>query len=188
MPAGPRSLLEGERLIRKGHYVLAIQRLKGAVELLPENAQAWNHLGLAYHGAGQWTNAIRAYEHALVLSNNLAAARYNLGCVHLEQSNPSAAIEEFKRFTLLQSASAEGWVKLATAQLAARQVDAAEHGYYQALKISSYHPEALNGLGMIGRTQTCPRGLPIICHRTLSAPWLCARAAQSGDRRASLFE
>jgi tetratricopeptide (TPR) repeat protein len=149
MPAGPRSLLEGERLIRKGHYVLAIQQLKGAVQLLPENAQAWNHLGLAYHGAGQWTNAIRAYDHALVLSNNLAAARYNLGCVHLDQNNPSAAIEEFKRFTLLQSTSAEGWLKLATAQLAARQVDAAEHGYYQALKISPYHPEALNGLGMI---------------------------------------
>src|SRR5438105_4318418 len=149
IPPGPRALLEGERLIQKNEYTLAIEKLKVATGLLPQNAQAWNHLGLAFHGAGQGTNAAKAYIQALVLDSRLAAAHYNLGCLHLEQNNLSAAIEEFKRFTSLHPNSPEGWLKLAAAQLKARQLDLAEKSYNQALKISSSQPEALNGLGII---------------------------------------
>src|SRR2546422_10661192 len=81
MPPGPRAVVDGERLMREGKYDRAVQELKTATELLPQNAKAWNYLGLAYHHAGQWTNATQAYRRALRLDQNLAAARYNLGCL-----------------------------------------------------------------------------------------------------------
>src|SRR4051794_39806510 len=52
-PAGPRNLLEGKRLIEKGRYVQAIERLTNAVALMPTNAQALNYLGLACQYAGK---------------------------------------------------------------------------------------------------------------------------------------
>ena len=60
-PPGPRALLDGERLIQAGKYAEAIARLTVATQLLPSNAQAWNHLGLAFHKAGQPTSAEKAY-------------------------------------------------------------------------------------------------------------------------------
>src|SRR6266478_7812900 len=56
-PPGPRTLLKGERLIGEGKYEEAIESLQSATRLLPKNAQAYNHLGLALHGARQFAPA-----------------------------------------------------------------------------------------------------------------------------------
>ena len=82
---GPRALLKGESLIKERRYEAAIEYLTNAVRLLPKNPQAWNHLGLAYHGAGQFDQAQRAYRQALQLDFNLAPARYNLGILALDR-------------------------------------------------------------------------------------------------------
>src|SRR5690348_16609652 len=78
-PAGPRALLNGERLIRDGKYAQAITRLETATKLLPGNAQAFNHLGLAYHKAGQPAAALKAYEQARRCDPNLTSVHFNLG-------------------------------------------------------------------------------------------------------------
>jgi tetratricopeptide (TPR) repeat protein len=148
-PPGPKALLTGERLIHEGKYEEAIARLKVATELLPTNAQAWNHLGLAYHGAGQVDNAVHAYQTALSLNRNLAATRFNLGCLFLEQNNPNAAVSELSSYTVFNPVSAEGWGKLGLAQLQLGQLNPAEQSFKQALKLESRFPSALNGLGLI---------------------------------------
>ncbi len=148
-PPGPKALLTGERLIHEGKYEEAIAKLKVATELLPTNAQAWNHLGLAYHGAGQVDNAVHAYQTALSLNRNLAATRFNLGCLFLEQNNPTAAVSELSSYTVFNPVSAEGWGKLGLAQLQLGQLNPAEQSFKQALKLESRFPSALNGLGLI---------------------------------------
>src|SRR5712692_6107632 len=101
-PPGPRALLKGQRLIREGKYEEAIESLQTATRLLPKNAQAYNHLGLALHGNRQFGPALAAYQKALALDHNLAAARFNLGCLLLEQNDPAGALEHLTSFTLLQ--------------------------------------------------------------------------------------
>lgn len=148
-PPGPRALLEGERLIRAGKYTEAVESLQEATRLLPSNAQAWNHLGLAYHKAGQPHNALKAYEQARRCDLHLTPVRYNLGCLLLEQNNFQPAIAELTAYTLLEQDSADGWFKLATAQFRARQWDAAERSYNKALQLRPALPQAWNNLGMI---------------------------------------
>ncbi len=148
-PPGPRALLKGQRLIQEGKYEQAIESLQTAVRLLPKNAQAYNHLGLAWHGNRQFGPALVAYQKALVLDHNLAAARFNLGCLLLEQNDPAAAIEHLTTFTMLQPASVDGWLKLGNAQLRAHKLDAAEKAYKTVLAQYPRHPEVLNGLGVI---------------------------------------
>ena len=41
-PPGPRSLLQGKKLIDEGHYREAVAKLEKAATLLPKNALAWN--------------------------------------------------------------------------------------------------------------------------------------------------
>ncbi len=148
-PPGPQALLEGERLLREGKYAEAEEKLQAATRLLPQNAQAWNHLGLAYHGAGRWTKAVQMYQGALARDRNLAAARYNLGCLYLEQNNLALAITELTTFTVLQPKVAVGWVRLGTAQLRSRRIDESEKSFLAAVKLDPQLPEALNDLGII---------------------------------------
>jgi len=148
-PPGPQAVLDGDRLIREGKFEKAVLRLEVGTQLLPRNAPAWNHLGLAYHHAGRSSDAIRAYQQALTLDRNLVAARFNLGALYLEENNLPAAVTELTSFTGLQPGSADGWLKLGTAQLRARQFDAAEKNFNQAIKLNSRSPEAVNGLGLV---------------------------------------
>jgi tetratricopeptide (TPR) repeat protein len=146
---GPRALLQGERLLREHHYAEAIEKLLLATRLLPKEAQAWNHLGLAHHGAGHTAEAAKAYQQALALNRNLAAVHYNLGCLHLEQNNIPAALAELTSYTGLQPNLPDGWIRLGTAQLRAHQPDPAEKSFRQSLKLNPRSPEAWNGLGLV---------------------------------------
>jgi tetratricopeptide (TPR) repeat protein len=145
---GPRALLNGERCIQERKFDKALEQFQIAVRLLPNNAQAWNHLGLAYHGLGQFQQALNAYHRALTVDHKLAAARFNLGCLLLDENDPAAAREQLTTFTLLQSASVEGWLKLGAAQLRLGQPESAERSFKVALDLSPEQPEALNGLGI----------------------------------------
>jgi len=146
---GPRALLQGERFIREGNYVQAVQRLEQATRLLPKDARAWNHLGLAYHGAERFGEAIKAYQQALALDRNLAAGHFNLGILYLDQGNLPLAILELTSYTGLQPNAAGGWIKLGTAQIRARQPELGEKSFRQALKLNPHLPEAWNGLGLV---------------------------------------
>lgn len=148
-PPGPRALVQGERLVRQGKYHDAVEKLQRATQLLPKNALAWNHLGLAYHGNNQSLLAIRAYRQALALDNKMVAVRFNLGCVYLDQNELPLAIEQLTSYTYLQPNVTEGWMKLGTAQLRAGHLDLAEKNFKTALELQPDGFEPLNGLGLV---------------------------------------
>ena len=140
-PPGTKAMLKGKKLFDAGNYDGAAQEFRTATSLLPTNAVAWNYLGLAYHRAGQGTNAAAAYSRALILNRELLEARFNLGCLRLEQDKLDAAKSEFTAYTLRRGNAPEGWLKLGLAQLRAaiRRLDRRE------LPKSA---EAWNGLGL----------------------------------------
>jgi tetratricopeptide (TPR) repeat protein len=148
-PPGPRALLNGERLLKEGKFNEAIAPLTEATVLLPRNAQAWNHLGLANHSAGRPNEAMRAYRKALDVDLNLAPARHNLGCLLLETHQPGLAAVEFAAFTVLQPKIGDGWLKRGRAEMLSRQFDAAEKSFKSALALNPQQPEVWNTLGIV---------------------------------------
>jgi len=156
-PPGPQALLKGRKLLEAGQTAAALSELKTAAALLPTNAAAWNYLGLAYHRSGQWTNAAEAYSRALKLDRDLLEARYNLGCLWLDQENLEAAKSEFTAYTLRRGNAVEGWIKLGSAQLRGRETAAAEKSFREALRVDARNVEALNGLGLVQLQRNRPR-------------------------------
>jgi tetratricopeptide (TPR) repeat protein len=156
-PAGPRALMEGDRLLGQRKYSQAAAKLQEATRLLPSNAQAWNHLGLAYQYSGQRIPALKAYEQAHRCDPNLAPVRYNLGCLLLEQNDLGRSVSELTAYTLLQSDAVEGWLALGTAQLRSHQLDGAEISFQKALRLGNGVPEALNGLGVVQAQRRHPK-------------------------------
>jgi Flp pilus assembly protein TadD len=148
-PAGPRALLEGKRLIEKGQYPEAVLKLKAATTLFSgTNAVAWEYLGLAYQYSGAVAEADWAYQRALALDHDLSEVRFNRGCLWLAENKLEAAKGEFTAYTLRRPNAAEGFLKLGTTQLRAREPSAAEKSFNEALRLSPQNPEAMNGLGL----------------------------------------
>jgi tetratricopeptide (TPR) repeat protein len=144
-----RALLKGEKLIQQGQYSKAVAELETATRLLPRNAQAWNHLGLALHYQKHYAQAQQAYRQALAIDHNLASARFNLGNLLFEHSDFMGAMDQLTSYTMLQPRSVDAWLKLGSAQLQARRHDLAERSFRAALELQPASCEALNGLGNV---------------------------------------
>jgi tetratricopeptide (TPR) repeat protein len=156
-PPGPRALLKGEKLLERGDYSGAVEKLKLATSLMSTNAPAWNYLGVAYQHAGQPADAALAYQRALTLDRDLVESHYNLGCLWLEQNRPDVAKTEFTAYVLRRSREPAGWTKLGVAQLRLRDLAAAEKSFSTALSIDTNNAEALNGLGLAQMQRCRPR-------------------------------
>ena len=148
-PPGPAALLDGEGLLNEGEYVAAIKKFRIATDLLGDNPEAWNFLGLAYHHAGQPQEAVKAYQQALRLNVDYLTARYNLGCLLLENEEFDAAVNQFKTYQILVEDDPKVSVKIGTAQLGAGRLNEAEKAFEAGLSHSRAFPEAWNGLGLI---------------------------------------
>ncbi len=156
-PPGPRALMKGEKLLVRGDYSDAVEKLKLATSLMSTNAQAWNYLGVAYQHAGQPADAALAYQRALALDRDLVEAHYNLGCLWLEQNKPDVAKTEFTAYVLRRSKAPEGWTKMGVAQLRLRDLASAEKSFSIALAIDTNNAEAWNGLGLAQMQRGRPR-------------------------------
>jgi len=156
-PAGPAALREGQKLLQDNQAADAVPWFKEAVILLATNApacaQAWNHLGLAYHYSGRPELADKAYQQALAKDFNLFAARYNRGCLLLELGNAAGAVNEFTTYTSHQPSQPDGWLKLGTAQLRLRQFEPADRSLQQALKLNLPPDDAVQALNALGISQ-----------------------------------
>lgn len=156
-PSGPEALEQGEKLIRQGKFPAAIRRLEIATQKLPQNPQAWNHLGLAYHKNNEPDKAAGAYVQALKLDRNLAPAYYNLGQLQSQQTNVTGAIQSFTTFTRLQPESPNGWMKLGVANRRAHNLEQAEQNLLQARNLDPTNPAVYNELGLLELEKERPK-------------------------------
>jgi len=147
-PRGPRSFTRGLELYEKGQYAEALEQFRAATTELSTNAVAWHYLGLAAQNSGQAAEAERAYARALTLDRDLVEARYNLGCLLLDQNRTEEAKAHFTTYHLRRPNDLAGCLKLGSAHLRSREALGAEKSFGEALRIAPTNAEALNGLGL----------------------------------------
>jgi tetratricopeptide (TPR) repeat protein len=151
-PSGPRVLMEGRDQLARGNTPAAIECFQKAVRMMPTNALAYAHLGLALQKAGQTTNAIACCQQALLRDRDLTEVHYNLGCLWLETGDADSAKSEFTAFTIHQPKVIDGWLKLGAAHLGSRDPrgpENAETSFAEALRLDFHCGEAWNGLGLV---------------------------------------
>lgn len=152
---GQSELHQGVRLIEAGKPAEAVEVLGQAARILATNqlasAQALNHLGIALQQSGRSVEAAEAYTGALNRDLNLFAARYNRGCLRLEQGNYAEAIRDLSTYVTHQPREARGWLQLGFARWHAGDTEAAAGAFRQAAQLAasrSLQARALNGAGL----------------------------------------
>jgi len=91
-------------LIARGAPELALPLLKKAAEIIPESAEVWNNLGIAYYDTGNLLHARYACEKARRRARTSPRVYFNLGLTYESLGEHRRAIRCYKRAVALDPA------------------------------------------------------------------------------------
>jgi len=129
----------------------ALMALQKASELLPEDAELHNYLGIALQDRGQLASAESCYRRALLLQPQYAEAQDNLGSVLRELGRLSESVSSHRQALSINPGSPEVLNNLGLALQAQGELEAAEANYREALKFRPRYAEALGNLANVLR-------------------------------------
>jgi len=154
-PSGPKALLQGEELLKKGQTREAVKKMERAVKYMPNNPLAWNYLGVALHSSGRPEEALSAYQKATALNPHMDILYYNLGCLYLDRKNYQIAIHSFSNYLNLEKNMnfEPAWEKIGYAFLAIQRTDLAARSFSNVVVLNPQNAKAYNTLGLIASTE-----------------------------------
>lgn len=112
-PETGSAMAEGVSLFRSGDYEGAVEAFRRAVELDPDNEQAYVSLGSAYLRINRAAEAARAFRRAIDLDPNDATAHLGLAQSHKLSGDPDSALAELQQTLELDPENADATYTLA---------------------------------------------------------------------------
>jgi serine/threonine protein kinase/Flp pilus assembly protein TadD len=154
-PDSPKALIEnGGILARAGRYPEALNSLKRALKLKPEDSLTINDLAIvaadlgdSSFGRNEFSVAEQAYKIALQVWNNDAKIHSRLGDTHNSLKQYDRAIKEYTNAINLGMNSADIYRRLGDAYYRTGKYDDARLLYLIAIEIDEQHKQAHLGLG-----------------------------------------
>jgi Flp pilus assembly protein TadD len=131
-----------------GRHEEAIQLMREALALAPDDPRILNDLGGSYLIRGEIESALSCYQHLVELRPDSARAHYCLGVAQELLKRLEASRDSFQRAIALQPDSAEFHCALARALYKSGDPQAASEGFKRALALDPTRYEIHNGLGL----------------------------------------
>ncbi len=133
----------------KGELDKAETYLLKAIELKPDNAEAYNNLGVVYSRRHQPEEAIAYLNKALALDPRYAEAYRNLGNAHRRAGRPREAAAAYEKALLVRPDYALAYAGLGNLAQDKEDYGEAVRLYEKALDIDPACVEAYNNLGVV---------------------------------------
>jgi len=87
----------GIRDFKEKEFPAAVKNWQNALELIPEDSEVHNFLGIGYHRLGLLDSAIEEYKRAINLKNDYYQAYNNLGYIYFLKGQYAAALQNFQK-------------------------------------------------------------------------------------------
>jgi len=126
----------------------ALDALRQASVLLPNDAQAHSNLGAALRDAGQLEAALKSYRRALMLKPDLADIHNNLGIALLDLERLADAEASFRRALKIDPRHSQAHNNLGNALQAGGKLEDAVACYRQALELAPDYADAHRNMGV----------------------------------------
>ena len=132
----------------KGEYDRAIQDYDKAIELNPNDAEAYNNRGVAYENKEEYDRAIQDFDKAIELNPNDAEAYRNRGIAYEHKEEHDRAIQDFDKAIELDPNDAEAYRDRGIAYEHKEEFDRAIKDYDKAIELNPKYIEAYNNRGI----------------------------------------
>lgn len=142
------SLTDGERHLADKNYPKAVEAFEKAAGALPNNANAWNKLGMAHQYLGNFLEAREAYLRTIEIDRTLPDVYYNFGNLLLDHDQLAEAVNYLKNYCFLVPDSARGHLSLAMAQRKSGMIPEAIESLNKARLLEKNDPNILNELAL----------------------------------------
>jgi len=119
----------------------AEEKLRRALELLPDDSDAWFSLGVLLSGQGRKDDALAAYEASLAINADDHELCYNLGVQLGDRQRHADEIAMYERALAIKPDFGKAWANLGVAHAASGNLDAAEAPFARACE---HQPEERN--------------------------------------------
>jgi tetratricopeptide (TPR) repeat protein len=133
---------------QNAEYSEAIDAFKRAIELNPDYAAAYYHLGRAYFSLHRYDEAHNAFMNASKHNPKFADAHFSFAVVSYMLGNDREAINALKKALKIDPKHLNAHMKLGNIYLELEQYQGAANTYEKALKIKSKNAEARYNLGI----------------------------------------
>ena len=140
--------------IQLGTYLVEVGRRQEAIALLEKAAQAeptldaLNALGIAYGRSGRAKDALAVFDRGLKIDPDNPMLHENIGAIHLDAGQLTAARDEFTRAIRANPASAQGHAGLATVAFKSGDREVALASWKRAVELDPTNWDALYNLGV----------------------------------------
>ena len=129
---GLQLLQDAVQLIKFQQYELALPRAKLAVQLAPNNYEAWFILGSLYAQLGEIDRGIEALEKAEKLAPDQQGILFTLGNAYFQQGNYQSALQKLEAGLKIEENAPEALFDLGNTYLKLEKFDKAISSYRKA--------------------------------------------------------
>ncbi len=129
-------------------YDGAIERFKAAIGQRPRAPEALSNLGVTYHQAGRYRDAVETMTSVIAISPDLYAARLVLGIDLVRLNRPQEAIPHLRIALRIMPSSSEAALGLAAAYVGAGEFQSAADVYEAQTSTAPGNADSLYGLAI----------------------------------------
>lgn len=138
-------VIKANTFIENGNWNDAYPHLKSAVEMNPNYAEGYNHLGIFYTRNKKYTEAIDNFKKALQINFALTEAHYNLASVYMERKEYNMALPHFKEVVLANPDDSEAYYLMGQCSVLNNMEKEAEAFFSESYRLKPDHiPSAIN--------------------------------------------
>lgn len=130
-----------------GKLFESLTAMQKAVELLPNDYEAFNNLGNILKEIGERENARISYLKAIELNSGYAESHYNLGVILVELDKTDEAEKSYERALAIKPDFAQAHNNLGNIYKSNENFSLAEKCFRRAIELVPNYAEALNNLG-----------------------------------------
>ena len=139
---------QGNFLLMLNQISMAIEAYSHAIDLNPDNADAYNNRGAAYIKRGKHDLAIENCNKAIQLQPDYAVTYSNRGVAHNERGEHDLAISDYDKAIELKPNYADAYNNRGNAYKAKRMYDLAISDYDKAIKLKPNYADAYYNRGI----------------------------------------
>ena len=103
--------MKGLDLYGQGKYNESLEAYNRALELDPNDFEAWNNKGIDQGLLGRYDEALESFENAVALNESYAEAWYNMGVIYDFKGYFHTAVQAYKRATQINPAYQKALVR-----------------------------------------------------------------------------